>query len=264
MKRITGNKPKVKKNNKPKISKKLIIIFIILAFVVLFISIRIFPRIRIIEIKIEKPTYGENKITKEQIISLSKIKVGDRLYKERRSQIEQRVEENPYIKSAKVKRDISGKISIEISQRQPEYMINYSGEYIYIDKEGYVLEVNPNNNGTPIIIGFSTDFSDLTIGNSKIRLDQKDLEKLDTINNILATFKSNNIENIVNLIDITDPKNFILHLDNDGKEIHLGDGSNINTKVLYMKKILETEAENNGIIYIDGNLDEGYVYFKEQ
>ena len=148
--------------------------------------------------------------------------------------------------------------------RKPAYRINYSGEYIYLDKEGYILEVNDQDNGTPIIIGITTDFSELSIGKSKIRLDQKDLEKLDVVNNIIATINSNNIESTINSIDMTDKKNYILHLEDDGKEVYLGDGSNINTKILYLKKILESEAGHTGIIYINGNLDEGYVYFKEQ
>lgn len=143
-------------------------------------------------------------------------------------------------------------------------MINYAGEYIYVDKEGYILEVNSINNGNPILIGIITDFSELSIGNSKIRLEQTDLEKLDVVNNIVETIKSNNIENSITSIDITDKKNFILHLENDGKEVYFGDGNDINTKVLYMKKILESEAGHTGIIYMNGNLDEGYVYFKEQ
>jgi len=34
--------------------------------------------------------------------------------------------------------------------------------------------------------------------------------------------------------------------------------------VLILIKILETEAENSGKIFVNGNLDDGYVYFKEQ
>ncbi|MBR1540122.1 MAG: FtsQ-type POTRA domain-containing protein [Clostridia bacterium] len=266
MKRITGKKPKENKKKK-KVSMKLIVIGFIVVIIIGFLAIRILPTVRSIDVEIQVSDIekGEDaRITKEQVLTLANIKVGDKLYKERRSEIEKRIEENPYIQDAKLERNLSGKVKIQISQRKPTYMINYAGEYIYIDSEGYILEVNTNHNGTPIMIGLTTDFSELSIGNSKIRLNQNDLEKLDTVNNIISTIRSNNIENVITSIDVTDKKNFILHLDNDGKEVYLGDGSDMNTKVLYMKKILESEAGNTGIIYINGNLDEGYVYFREQ
>ena len=265
MKRITGNKPKQDKE-KRKINVKLIIVSIVLIIVITFISVRILPTIRSIDVTIvaSNNEIEETKITKEQVVSLANLKVGDKLYKELRSQIEQRIEESPYVENAKVERSLSGNVKIEITQRKPKYMINYAGEYIYIDAEGYILEVNSKNNGTPIIIGLLTDFSKLSIGNSKIRLEQEDLEKLDIVNNILDNLKSNNVENEITSVDVGDKKNYILHLENDGKEVYIGDGTNLNTKVLYMKKILEAEEGNTGIIYINGNLDEGYVYFKEQ
>lgn len=126
------------------------------------------------------------------------------------------------------------------------------------------MEVNSNNDEMPIITGISTDFSELAIGKNKNRLEQNDLKKIEIVNNIISTIKSNNVENTITSIDVTDIKNFILHFDYDGKQVYLGNESNINTKVLYMKKILETESGHSGIIYINGNLDEGYVYFKEQ
>ena len=232
-----------------------------MAIVVTFMAIRLLPTVRNIEVIIDAK---ESQITAEQIISLSGVKTGDKLYQDLRSTIVKRIEENPYIKSAEIKRDLSGKVTIKISQRKPAYMINYAGQYIYIDKEGYILEVNSVSIEAPIILGFSTDFSALSIGNTKIRLNQKDLEKLDMVNQILSNFKSNNVENTVNSIDVSDKKDFVLRLDSEGKEVHLGDGSDINTRVLYMKKILESETGHTGIIYINGNLDEGYVYFKEQ
>lgn len=263
MKRITGKKPKAEKK-KRKLNKKLLVIALLVIIIVAFFAIRLLPTVRVIEVEIRGTQADEAKITKEQVLALSGLKVGDKLYREKRSTIEAKIEENPYIEDARVKRNLSGKVTIQITGRKPSYLINYAGEYIYVDEEGYILEVNSNHNGTPILIGITTDFSELSIGNSKIRLEQEDLEKLDIVNNIISTIRSNNIENQITSIDMTDKKNFILHLDQEGKEVYLGDGSNMNTKVLYMKKILEAESGHTGIIYINGNLDEGYVYFKEQ
>ena len=76
--------------------------------------------------------------------------------------------------------------------------------------------------------------------------------------------KNNEVKNKISSIDASDKKEFILQLEEDKKTVYIGDGSDINTRVLYMKKILEAEAGNSGIIYVNGKLDERYAYFKEQ
>ena len=243
------------------------IVLLIIALITGLVLIRILPRIQTIDVTILKTTKEEeatSKVTKKSILESSGIKEGDRLYGKLRSEISEEIEKNPYVKSAKVERDFSGTVKIEIEQRSPSYLVNYAGEFIYIDKEGYILEVSNENIGKPIIIGFSTDFSKLEMGNSKIRLNSIDIEKLQVVNNIMSVIQSNGIENVITSVDITDKKNFVLNLENDGKTVQLGDGSDLNTKILYMKKILEKEVGNTGIIYIGGDLDEGYVYYREQ
>jgi len=256
LKRITKNSSK---NNKKR--TRIIIICFLIALIALVVLLRVLPTVRRIDIIIDNKT---SKFTKEDILSLSEINIGDKLYENRRSEIENKIEQNPYIKSAKIDRNLSGKVTITIEERIPSYMINYSGEYIYIDDEGYILEVNKENNNTTIIIGFETDFSGLSIGNTKIRLIQEDLEKLEVVNNIFNALESNGIENKITSIDVTDKKDFILRLEEEGKRVYIGDGSDLNTRVLYMKKILESESGNKGIIFVDSDLDEGYVYFREQ
>lgn len=104
----------------------------------------------------------------------------------------------------------------------------------------------------------------MSIGESKIRLNQKDLERIEVVNNILATLKSNDIENKVSAVDVTDKKEIVLQLQDDQKTVYIGDGSDLTTRCLYLKKVLENEAGHSGIIYVNGDLDNKYVYFKEQ
>jgi hypothetical protein len=52
-------------------------------------------------------------------------------------------------------------------------------------------------------------------------------------------------------------------LDSEGKTVYLGDCKDINTRILYLKAILEKESGNSGEVFINADLDTGYVYFKE-
>lgn len=131
---------------------------------------------------------------------------------------------------------------------------------------GYILEISTNPTNAPILLGVSTDFSGLSstgeISGSQ-RLNQTDLEKLNVVNNIIDTINGNSVACKITNIDITDSKNYTLRLDEEGKTVYLGDCKNINTRILYMKAILEKEKGKNGEIFINADLDSGYVYFKE-
>jgi hypothetical protein len=54
-------------------------------------------------------------------------------------------------------------------------------------------------------------------------------------------------------------------LESENKTVYLGDCKDINTRILYLKAILEKEKGNSGEIFINADLDSGseYVYFKE-
>ncbi len=261
-------------NNKKKINVKIIIVVLILGLIIAVFAVRGALTIRSIDVIIEsvktedeknENTEQENlRISKEQVIEFSGLKVGDKLYKYLRSEISKKIEQNPYIEKAEIKRDFSGKLKIIVTQRKHKYMMNYSGEFLYIDREGYVLEVSSENNGDPIIIGLVTDCSSLSVGNTKIRLNKQDLEKLEVVNNIIASMESNGVSNRIYTINVENKDDFVLQLDDDKKSVHIGDGSNLNTRILYMKKILESEIGHSGVIYVNGDLDESYVYFREQ
>ena len=89
MKRITGKKPNAEKKEF-KINIKLLILVFLVVIIVAFVAIRLLPTIRIIDVDIKS---ASDKITKEDVLLLSGLKKGDKLYKEKRSDIEQRIEE---------------------------------------------------------------------------------------------------------------------------------------------------------------------------
>jgi hypothetical protein len=77
--------------------------------------------------------------------------------------------------------------------------------------------------------------------------------------------KENEIDSLISSVDITNDKNYTLYLDSENKTVYLGDCKDINTRILYLKAILEKEKGNSGEIFINADLDSDseYVYFKE-
>ena len=116
MKRVTNDVAKLKS-----VRGKVIFIIFILGLIISMIAIKNFLTIRNIEVIIvnsENNTEQLNsKITKESILKLCNLKVGDKLYKKLRSEISDEIEKNPYVEEAKISRNLSGKLKITVTRK---------------------------------------------------------------------------------------------------------------------------------------------------
>ena len=69
-------------------------------------------------------------------------------------------------------------------------------------------------------------------------------------------------EEFVNKIDISNDKNYAIILENEGKTVYLGDCTELNTRILYLKSILETVQGKSGEIFLNVDLNSQEPYFR--
>lgn len=267
-KQNTKNKNKIqKKKVKKKLSEKEIkrnrIIKAILKWIVLIIlligSIIYFllsPLFNIVEVNVE----NNSKISTEEIISLSKIKTGDNIFKTRKTDVINSIKENPYIESVQVSRKLPNIINIIVKERTTNFLLEFVNAYVYLDKQGYILEISEEKLDLPIITGYKTPIEEIEPGN---RLILEDLKKLEKVIEIVDVATSNDVIGYITKIDISDATNYKLILEGEGKVAYLGDTSELNVKILYMKKIIELEAGKEGEIFLNRDLNKEYVFFRE-
>ena len=101
------------------------------------------------------------------------------------------IKEEPYIESVQVKRKLPSTIIINVEERNRDFFISNYGSYIYLDKQGYILEISNEVEKLPEIKGFSTSTENLVPGN---RISDDDLEKINTAQKIIENIKNNEIE----------------------------------------------------------------------
>ena len=206
--------------------------------------------------------YGYENNSEDTYISLSKIVLDEtNIFQITSSRIKKYLKENAYVEDVSIKRKLPNILEIYVEERKVEYQIKYNDKYMYINNQGYVLEINEEPRNVIEIIGFNAVNNDIRPGE---RLNTEDLIKLDTILKIVNSYKFNNIEETITSIDVTDYSNYILNLDDIGKVVYLGDASNLSERILWLKTILRKEEENKGIIFINGDLSKDKVYFKEK
>lgn len=205
---------------------------------------------------------GNAQVAQEEILELSKIKIGDNIFLCNKIQTQSNLETHPYIQKTKITRKLPDKIQIEITEKQKAYQIQVEGGYAYIDNQGYVLEISSIKIDKPILQGSVTTIENIIPGN---RLNQDDLERLNDVLKIIKNSQEIQIQDKITTINMENKNNYILTLQDLKKVIYLGDTSNLANKMLYIKAIIEREVEKEGKIFVNGEFNEGFEpYFREE
>lgn len=234
------------------------ILKIILVFFLLVIAIALFllsPVFNISKISVE----NNLRVSSDEIISLSGIKLGDNTFKYINFDMIEKIKENPYIEDVKITRKYPDEIIINVTEREVAFCLKLGESYVYIDNQGYILEITSEDYGVPEIIGFKTE---ITNDSLRSRLIEEDLIKFEKIIEVYECMKNNEIADKV--INFTiDEDRLVIGLVED-KIAYLENFTNINIKILSLKVILERTEGKAGEINLDGQGTDSSAIFKEK
>ena len=249
-----NNKTKGKKN-KNKIRKpKFIIIFILIIFFIILVCSSNLFNITTINVS------GNEKLSDNKIISVSGLEMHTNIFKFNKSKILNNIKQNSYIESVTVKRKFPNKIDINVKERVVTYMLQFADSYVYINNQGYMLEISNEKLEVPILVGFITDLSNIKAGN---RLDIEDLEKMNMVIKIYEISKTNDLAHLITKIDISNDKNYTIELASEGKKVYLGNGSDLNARMIHLVAILKDSKGKSGEIFLNVDLNSQKTYFRE-
>ena len=256
-------KKKLTKQQQMAIKKKKAILKIVkvLTLIIVIIGVSIYvalsPLFNIKEINVT----GNSKLSKEEIISLSELKTDENTFRVSKKNIKNKVKANAYIANVKIRRKLPDKVEIIVVERVATYMIPFANSYIYINNQGYMLEITSQKAEMPAIVGISTPEEELHEGQ---RLISEDLVKLGEVLQIMESANANELVDLITKIDISNRQDYILTLEKEKKAIHLGDVSNLSTKMAYVKKILNDEKGVEGEILVNTDLTNKGAVFREK
>ena len=262
-KNMQNAKKKLTKQQQIAIKKKKAILKIVkvLTLIIVIIGVSIYvalsPLFNIKEINVT----GNSKLSKEEIISLSELKTDENTFKVSKKNIKNKVKANAYIENVKIRRKLPDKVEIIVVERVATYMIPFANSYIYINNQGYMLEITSQKAEMPAIVGISTPEEELHEGQ---RLISEDLVKLGEVLQIMESANANELVDLITKIDISNRQDYILTLEKEKKAIHLGDVSNLSTKMAYVKKILNDEKGVEGEIIVNTDLTNKGAVFREK
>ena len=205
---------------------------------------------------------NNNRVSSETVISLSGINTNENIFRFIATKVSNNIKQNAYIEDVKIRRVLPNKVQIEVTEREPRFSIPVLGEFAYMSTQGYILEITQNELNLPIIYGLQTAEENITAGN---RISKEDLESLEMILRIMNVMGDSGLSEKVTSIDISDKNDYSIYMQEERKTIHLGDGSNLSNKMLYVMAILEEEKDVAGEIFANGDLNSDFrVYFREE
>ena len=259
-KRTKQNEIKEKKRQKR--NKKVKLFFKIFLFIILIGGAIIFamtsPLFNIKEIKVTNNAH----VPSDTIISLSEIKIDENIFKFYKGNASKKIKENAYIENVKIERKIPSTVEIIVEERLPKYSVDFMGKFMYINSQGYFLELSEENKGLPIIYGITTEEEKVTPGN---RLNNEDLNRLEEVMKIMSSANENGLEGKITSVDISNKNDYTIYLEKKKKKIHIGNTSNLSNKMLYILAIMEQEDGKEGDIYVNGDLNNKFQpYFREK
>ena len=205
---------------------------------------------------------NNNNIPAEQIISSSGIQKDVNTFKFSAKQARKIILENPYVEDVKISRNLfANKVIIDVKERTATLMLEYGNSYVYINNQGYILEISTIKIDSPILKGYQTPLEDVKPGN---RLNKDDLERLETVLKIIEAANSKGIGDLITHINIKNKKNYIMTLESEDKTVYLGDCSDLSTQMLYVKEMLQREKNIEGDFFVDMDLNTSNPVFREK
>lgn len=254
---------KIKKLTEKQIKRRKFILKIIkwtsLCIIIIgtIICIMISPIFNIKNIEVK----NNQKISSEQIISLSGVKLDENTFKYSKRDIKKKIKENAYIDSVKITRGLPDTLKIEVKERTAKLMLLYGNAYVYINNQGYILEISDEKAKLPVLKGYKTDEKDIGVGQ---RLCNEDLEMLSTVLKIMEVAQSEEIFDKITGIDIRNKSDYEIEMENEQKTAHLGDCSMLEERILWVKTILNETKDLQGEIFVNMNLNSDRPFFRER
>lgn len=259
-KKVAKNATSIKnsKKDKPQKSKiKLLVLISVIIAIILAIVIMNIDICKITNIEL----VNNNNLSKEQIEEIINLEQYNNLFSLNIAKVKEDIRKSAYVEDVKVSRVFPNTVKIVLNERVPKYMLQVADSYIYINNQGYMLDISVEKINVPIILGFKTDLSNVQAGD---RLDLEDLKQMETIIKIVETANLNDLSNVITKIDVSNDKNYTLILEGERKTAYLGDCSNLNTRMLYLSGILNQTKNLAGEIFLNMDLNTEDAYFREQ
>jgi cell division protein FtsQ len=164
----------------------------------------------------------------------------------------------PYVKQARVGYVLPSTIHIEVVEREPAAIIDMKGTYLLIDREGYLLEIEPATDRLSLPVIRTTQLATANLGNKLDIPDEMFLSAFKVFDTIKDVDSANECKLIddVDYVDPCDPYNVKISLESR-IIVNLGKAEDLHYKISATTSILRKNLKKTerGTLDFSANTD---------
>ena len=170
----------------------------------------------------------------------------------------------PYVKQAKVRYFIPSTIHIEATEREPAAVLDMNGTRLLIDREGYLLEIEPEADSTKLPVIRTTQLKSADPG-SKLDISDEMLlsafKVFDTINEVDSANEDKLIDDI-DYVDASDPFNICVSVESR-ITVNFGKAEDLHYKINAASSIIRKNIKKTERGTLDFSTDSDPVFTPE-
>ena len=212
--------------------KRVITAFFLLIMFILW-SMYILLKSDLLNLK-EIEVYGNETLVEEELISEARLYTDRNIFQYNLEEVKKNVEEHPFVKEAIIKRKLPKTIMITIKEREKYAIIPYMGNFIYIDEDQVVLQVNDDYLEEDLVLITGVEFQSFKIGS---KADISNPELLDYAMKLIEASRIASIIEMISEINIG-TEEYIQLITFDGIEVLLVDTMEPAYAILALKEVL--------------------------
>lgn len=237
-----------------KIKRKMLLFFLLVLTVTIVLTYAPFMKITKINCA------GNEKLTSEDIISASKICIGNNIFRVNKNKAINNIKTIPYIKEVSIKRRLPSTMNITVTENRVYSYINLDNMYIYIDDTGKILEESeiPPETSCPILSGVKVKTHKV---NKVIEL--KNSNQVKSYADLMKVFGNSNFSDKITLINIENLNDIRVTI-NNSLEIIIGNTDNLDYKINFLASGAYVNIGDNRSGTLDVSYGSNAVYKEVQ
>ena len=199
---------------------------------------------------------GTDKVTMEDVLFEGKIQTPVNVLKVNTSDLQSTLHDDLRVSEVNVYRSFPLTIHVDITDRVPVAILQSEFSYVYVDKEGIVIETTQALHDVKVPLITGTKMGNLLLGD---QIEGQDIDlALQFLNNLtpsgLDVFSEINIGNDKNIRAYT----------RDGITVHLGNGENMDKQAQLAENMVgDVHARGLSVEYIDANFSAPFIKLKK-
>jgi len=214
---------------------KYILLLLLIAFTVAFLMTSALFNIKTINVS------GNNRVSQQEIIRLSGLSYQQNIFRINTKTTMRNIFQSPYTEKIKIRRALPNIVNIDIIEREPMVLVPYVGSYLYVDRNGIVVEINSSIEGMELPIVNGLKFNTFKLG-EEIKVEDK--LQLTSVVNLINAMKQSDLNKDIKEINAEDILNLVI-VSKSGIKFRLGDDSDLADKIPMAKAILQDLNNKN-------------------